>query len=344
MIPFFRKIRKKLADDNKPLKYMRYAIGEIVLVVIGILIALQINNWNQERKNNAKILSLFEEVQNDILRDIPNIESAISAYKIKDSLVNLVINNKLTRDDYKNLNIQDELFNLISYYVHFQFNTTGYNNLKLNVNDIAPIYKPVFDTITTLYEQTTKTLEIANSRIEEYVFDNIKDLSHKQEWFSSKEGSWASNDTVLDYFLHDPFYKNRVKEFRLLINDEFKTYKIEALIAFQILNEITQSDLKLPEHLKYYVSSAENLEPFTGMYKEKDSTNKRIMIINEKGMSWNDAPYIYIMTNEGNDRFGFKESLVFSLRFQRDNKGKVNGVNFTTYERIREFVKIDSKK
>ena len=48
MIPFFRKIRKQFADDNKPLKYMRYAIGEIVLVVIGILIALSINNWNEE--------------------------------------------------------------------------------------------------------------------------------------------------------------------------------------------------------------------------------------------------------------------------------------------------------
>jgi hypothetical protein len=44
MIPIFRKIRKKMADDNKPMKYMRYAIGEIALVVIGILIALQINN------------------------------------------------------------------------------------------------------------------------------------------------------------------------------------------------------------------------------------------------------------------------------------------------------------
>ena len=47
MIHFFRRLRKQLADDNKPLKYMRYAIGEIVLVVIGILIALSINNWNQ---------------------------------------------------------------------------------------------------------------------------------------------------------------------------------------------------------------------------------------------------------------------------------------------------------
>jgi len=44
MIGFFRRIRKKLADENKPMKYMRYAIGEIVLVVIGILIALSINN------------------------------------------------------------------------------------------------------------------------------------------------------------------------------------------------------------------------------------------------------------------------------------------------------------
>ena len=50
MIGFFRKIRKQLADDNKPLKYMRYAIGEIVLVVIGILIALQVNNWNEHQK------------------------------------------------------------------------------------------------------------------------------------------------------------------------------------------------------------------------------------------------------------------------------------------------------
>jgi len=57
MIPVFRKTRNppageagKMADDNKPLKYLRYAIGEIVLVVIGILIALQINSWNNLRQ------------------------------------------------------------------------------------------------------------------------------------------------------------------------------------------------------------------------------------------------------------------------------------------------------
>jgi len=49
MINFLRKIRKKLADDNKPLKYMRYAIGEIVLVVVGILIALSINKTKAQQ-------------------------------------------------------------------------------------------------------------------------------------------------------------------------------------------------------------------------------------------------------------------------------------------------------
>jgi len=51
MINFFRKIRKQLSDDNKPIKYFRYAIGEIVLVMIGILLALQVNNLNENRKN-----------------------------------------------------------------------------------------------------------------------------------------------------------------------------------------------------------------------------------------------------------------------------------------------------
>ena len=52
MIKFFRKIRQKMLTENKFSKYLIYAIGEIILVVIGILIALQINNWNELRKDN----------------------------------------------------------------------------------------------------------------------------------------------------------------------------------------------------------------------------------------------------------------------------------------------------
>ena len=54
MLKFFRKIRQQLLVKNNISKYLLYAIGEIVLVVIGILIALQINNWNEDRKDWAK--------------------------------------------------------------------------------------------------------------------------------------------------------------------------------------------------------------------------------------------------------------------------------------------------
>ena len=67
MIKFFRRIRYDLMEKNKTSKYFKYAIGEIVLVVIGILIALQINNWNENRKNKiteadyyCRILDDFE--------------------------------------------------------------------------------------------------------------------------------------------------------------------------------------------------------------------------------------------------------------------------------------------
>ena len=76
MIPFFRKIRKRFADDNKPLKYMRYAIGEILLVVIGILIALSINNWNEGRKGK----SLAKQYADGLLRDLKQDTIVLNSY------------------------------------------------------------------------------------------------------------------------------------------------------------------------------------------------------------------------------------------------------------------------
>jgi len=72
MIKFFRNIRKTLLMENKTSKYLKYAIGEIILVVIGILIALQINNWNEERKQRNLEMDyycqLFEDVSQDAVQ------------------------------------------------------------------------------------------------------------------------------------------------------------------------------------------------------------------------------------------------------------------------------------
>jgi hypothetical protein len=69
MLNFFRRIRKKLADENKILKYARYAIGEIVLVVVGILIALQVNNWNEDQKEKKIQIGYLKRIHADMQKD-----------------------------------------------------------------------------------------------------------------------------------------------------------------------------------------------------------------------------------------------------------------------------------
>ncbi|MDT0558297.1 DUF6090 family protein [Ichthyenterobacterium sp. W332] len=77
MIKFFRHIRKDLMDQNNTGKYLKYAIGEILLVVIGILIALQINNWNEERKTSKRTAYLYNQLHKEFKRDSLNLEAFI---------------------------------------------------------------------------------------------------------------------------------------------------------------------------------------------------------------------------------------------------------------------------
>jgi hypothetical protein len=65
MIKFFRHIRYDLMEKNKTGKYFKYAIGEIILVVVGILIALQINNWNEQRKENVKEQAILKRLEKE---------------------------------------------------------------------------------------------------------------------------------------------------------------------------------------------------------------------------------------------------------------------------------------
>jgi len=78
MINFFRKTRKKMTDDNKPMKYMRYAIGEILLVVIGILVALSINNWNEQRKEIAQEQKILLQLKSDFKKNLKQLDEKIS--------------------------------------------------------------------------------------------------------------------------------------------------------------------------------------------------------------------------------------------------------------------------
>lgn len=90
MIKFFRRMRKRLLSQNKFNKYLLYAIGEIILVVIGILIALQINNLNEQQKDRAKEQVILKHLKEDFQADLRQLEDKMamrndilkSAYKL----------------------------------------------------------------------------------------------------------------------------------------------------------------------------------------------------------------------------------------------------------------------
>ena len=74
----FRKTRQKLASENKVMVYLRYAVGEILLVVIGILIALQINNWNEERKNHIEEIALLNQLESEFQSNLEQLDEKIT--------------------------------------------------------------------------------------------------------------------------------------------------------------------------------------------------------------------------------------------------------------------------
>ena len=102
MIKLFRNIRKKQAAENKLWAYSRYAIGEIVLVVIGILIALQINNWNENQKLKANTFIYVNNLINDLKKDTLMYRNYINSTQLKfnasKDIHDFIIENKAITD------------------------------------------------------------------------------------------------------------------------------------------------------------------------------------------------------------------------------------------------------
>ena len=180
MIPFFRKIRYRLAKNNQFFKYSRYAIGEIVLVVVGILIALYINNWNEERKKRTKEQYYLKSIMTSIdlsqeeLNRVTN--DAKSIYTSADTLFLLLAHGKF---DQLNGFTLDTLLN----------NSRDYSLISLNDGGI----KEILNTGTLSVIQDEKIRIILASWDER--FHKIRKFESETEYISK-----SYNEYLMDYF------------------------------------------------------------------------------------------------------------------------------------------------
>lgn len=128
MIKFFRRIRQKLLSENKFSKYLIYAIGEIVLVVIGILIALGINNWNNKQIDNQAEVKYLSQIkkslqENDLILK-ERIKSDKRLLKLGGQLYNHIKAQKKLNDSIKQILIVLQYDQMVS------FNMAAFENLK----------------------------------------------------------------------------------------------------------------------------------------------------------------------------------------------------------------------
>lgn len=91
MIKFFRKIRQQLLTENRFRKYLIYAFGEIVLVVIGILIALSINNWNEDRKERETEKELIDELHVTVKNNHESLLKGLERWKSTTEAIDLIL-------------------------------------------------------------------------------------------------------------------------------------------------------------------------------------------------------------------------------------------------------------
>jgi len=225
MINFFRQIRKSLFMKNKTGKYFKYAIGEIFLVVIGILIALSINNWNENRQNR-KVLTIYtnqliEEVEINVAQLNNIVKNETKLVKHLDTVVSL-----LNKQDYDNIKLKNKSYALLTF-EDFNPETIAYDNLKSSGE-----FKLI------------ENIELRNAISGAYnTFEDVK-LTQEVHYYNMKT-------RVADYFLENADYGNFQHTSTDFAKDRvFKNLTLGSVATFNQKIEACKNSLESLKELK----------------------------------------------------------------------------------------------
>ena len=244
MIKFFRKIRQQMLSENKFSKYFLYAIGEIILVVIGILIALQINNWNEDRKDILKERKMLQDIRNDISKNIANIEEGI-IYTKEGKQCNLNVLNYLEgKKEYAESMIKD--FTYFTNYWDPDFTEASFENLKnVGVNLIRD--DSLRNRIIELFEIDMDILDVSNLNSHNNYMTSVANPVLSKYFYYN----WKSMKSIFEQIPINYDMLTADKQFysicsRILLDQEIALLESEVFIAkSKLLNRAIEDRINL---------------------------------------------------------------------------------------------------
>jgi hypothetical protein len=304
MIKFFRKIRQRLLTESKFSKYLLYAIGEIILVVIGILIALQINNWNEERKTKQRLNDFLTEIQNDLSDNILKANDIIDKFIAQDSMLRNIRQDKVSYSLENYIENRQSLM-FIYEFENFRLQSKGYDGLVQNIDNIPMEYTDLMDELNFVYVTNRYDMETFNERVKATAYHNIDNVKNKG--WSRLLWDWEINDVMIDYFQSDSFkteavhYFNDLNKFILHVIK----FKIVAIECYEEIARLKSENTPLPKHVSYTYPNPEVLAQFAGVFQilrkessETDNQPQVEFIIEENQLNWH---YTYEDVNTNDD-------------------------------------------
>ena len=210
MIKFFRKIRQKLLSENKFSKYLIYAIGEIILVVIGILIALQVNNANEVRKSNREL----DKINQNLLQEFESNQKALNT-----AINQLKWTKKGSLEVLSMIGISER-----------ELMTTNIDSI-IEISLFWPTWKPTNFVLNEL-KSTGKLSLYKNSKIKDLLFEYERQSEYVNDWNRRME---KSSQDIIDYIKNNASLRN-VNHNRISIKKsdlDFNNVKLFSDIRFE---------------------------------------------------------------------------------------------------------------
>ncbi|WP_460219403.1 cadherin repeat domain-containing protein [Psychroserpens sp. MEBiC05023] len=243
MIKFFRKIRQKLLSENKFSKYLIYALGEIILVVIGILIAIWVNNRNENQNQKTHFDGILSQIKTNISCDIGWNNRALEALKQQDSILKLLQN--------KPKNVNPKVIPYLLYFLdekYLKYNTNSkflLNQIKFESSQntkeelVGQIYS-----YYNVWEEWDEVMERNKIQFLRTLMDekNIKPYNYNlfQSKLSNLDTTYFSNDDILKTFalLDNVVFKNKLLMISSRIDNQISSLNNRLADATSILSQI----------------------------------------------------------------------------------------------------------